>query len=88
MCVQTFGKTVLYFLVEICGGFQYTQPGDTANFMWFLVPNAFWLVVPFACVWSLAAQLARTLRHAETAGKRDLDTVASSSRAKRASSKA
>jgi len=51
VCVATFWKTVLYFLVEICGHLGYTRhvldEGNVKAFLGIVIaPNAVWLVFP------------------------------------------
>jgi uroporphyrin-III C-methyltransferase len=62
--VATFWKTVLYFLVEICGHLNYTKHvldrGDMKGFLGIVIaPNAIWLVLPAAVIVTLLRSLRR-----------------------------
>lgn len=62
--VATFWKTVIYFLVEICGGLEMTHDaldrGDFAGFFFIAVfPNLFWLAIPLTAIIVLARQVLR-----------------------------
>jgi hypothetical protein len=51
VCVATFWKTVLYFLVEICGHLSFTKhvldAGNTKGFLGIVIaPNAVWIIMP------------------------------------------
>jgi hypothetical protein len=63
VCVATFWKTVIYFLVEICGHLGYTRhmlaAGNVKGFLGITVaPNAIWLVFPAAAALTLARKIA------------------------------
>jgi uroporphyrin-III C-methyltransferase len=60
--VATFWKTVLYFLVELCGHLNYTKhvldAGDTKGFLAIVIaPNAVWLVMPALVIVTLLRRL-------------------------------
>jgi hypothetical protein len=60
--VATFWKTVIYFLVEICGHLNFTKhvldAGDTKGFLGIVIaPNAIWIVVPAICIVVLLRRL-------------------------------
>lgn len=66
VCVATFWKTVLYFLVEMCGHLAFTKhvldAGDTKGFLGIVIaPNAIWLVMPALAIVALFRQLRRRL---------------------------
>jgi uroporphyrin-III C-methyltransferase len=61
--VATFWKTVIYFLVEICGNLGFTKhvldAGDTKGFVGIVIaPNLIWIVVPALCIATLLRRLA------------------------------
>lgn len=67
--VATFWKTVIYFLVEVCSGLEMTRQslerGDLLGFLAVAVlPNLFWIVVPFAVIVTLGRQVHRVGRDA------------------------
>lgn len=72
--VATFWKTVLYFMVEICGRMAFTKhvldAGDVKGFLGIIiVPNSVWLVMPAAVIVSLSRSFAARLdRNAPRAG--------------------
>lgn len=62
VCTATFWKTILYFLVEICGNLNYTKhvldAGDTKGFLGIVIaPNAVWIVVPALAIVTLLRRL-------------------------------
>ncbi len=66
--VATFWKTVLYFLVEICGRLGFTKhvldSGNVTGFLGIVIaPNAVWLVMPAAVIVTLARSFAARLDH-------------------------
>jgi uroporphyrin-III C-methyltransferase len=65
VCVATFWKTVLYFLVEMCGHLAFTKhvldAGDTKGFLGIVIaPNAIWLVMPALAIVALFRLLRST----------------------------
>lgn len=49
--MMTFWKTVLYWGIEIVSGFENTAHNNLFDAVFiFIIPNGFWLVVPFAII--------------------------------------
>jgi len=66
----TWGKTVLYWLVDYyCGPKGWCNSGQDNTWTWILLyafPNGLWLVFPFAILLTLGRQLARELTFANS----------------------
>jgi hypothetical protein len=67
VCVATFWKTVIYFLVELCGHMNFTKhvldAGNVKGFVGIiLVPNGVWIVLPGLAIVALFRQLRAALQ--------------------------
>ncbi|KAK6331390.1 hypothetical protein TWF730_004472 [Orbilia blumenaviensis] len=57
-CTATFWKTVIYWLVEVLGGYKHIAHNDLNTIFWFWVlPNGPWLVLPLYGIYQFGTEV-------------------------------
>ena len=64
--LMTWSKTVLYFIHDHFERSLHPQESPIHVELWeklllFIVPSSFWVILPFACMWSISRQILRLL---------------------------